>query len=84
LWCETGVLYCDPCATLEPAYTCSWGEFPDGDYYFCTETDQGPDPSGTYPESCSAADTDTDTDTDTDADGGTADAGTDAGADAGK
>ncbi len=68
-YCSSYRLYCHPCADT---YTCSWytGDTELGEYYWCTLSDNGPDPSGNHPQSCvpPAEDTDSDTATDSDSD----------------
>ncbi len=50
IWCDSDQLFCNPCSA--GSYVCSWAVNTDGSYYWCTDTDNGPDPSGTFPEDC--------------------------------
>jgi hypothetical protein len=58
IFCSNEILYCWPCVTEWSAF-CSWYTDTNGDsYYSCTDTDNGPDPTGTFPESCSGEEPD--------------------------
>ena len=59
LYCQENKLYCYPCGSYPQYSYCSWYEdIPDDTaqetlyYYWCTETDNGPDPSGNFPREC--------------------------------
>ena len=72
LYCYNEQLYCRPCA---PEMACSWFTGDEDPYYWCTTSDNGPDPSGTYAMYCDGTGLGTDSGTG-DGDADTADTDT--------